>query len=530
MIKLLNDKPVGFKISLIVALLGTVLLGTTTLSILKLVQLDSQIETIRSESLTRGSLLYDVEKGLLQERIDVLSHASAVGKPAKDVFEQALEKSRIYTDERVSLYLRSAPDKKKDFAKIETKIKEYRNMISGEYIQASLNDDMVRVGELRDFKAKTQVGEINDMLNDLVKQEESNANKIVSDAEKEVNKTTIELIIAVLLCLSVALVLSTSITRQITQSLKIVNGTISALAQGDLTKRSKLSHKDQIGVMGTKLDTAIDHIHESLDTVTQSTFVLSSSAEQMAAASTQVDALTSGVADRAESVNEEVQQINDNVENLAAAAEQMVSSIREISGNASSAAQVAYDAVNEMEGVDAKIAHLKDASQEIGEVVDMIAAVAKQTNLLALNANIEAARAGEAGKGFSVVADEVKKLAHETAQATQSISGRIKAIQESTTDISGSLDKVSGIITNINDYQTTIAAAVEEQTATTNEMTRNVHNSANSISTITNTVNRLAEDSRTASQGVAETKQAAGSLADTSNTLHSVVMTFKLSS
>lgn len=403
-------------------------------------------------------------------------------------------------------------------------------MISGEYTQASLNDDMTKLSELRDLKAKPQVAEINQMLTDLVKQEEVSANKIVSDAEKEVSTTTIQLIVTVLACLSATLVISTYITRQITKSLKTVDSTISALAQGDLTKRSRLSHKDQIGVMGNNLDTALDHIHSSIDTVTQSTVVLSSSAEEMAATSTQIDMLTSGVASQAEAVNQEVQQVNTNVENLAAAAEQMGSSIREISGNAANAAQVAYDAVNEMGDVDAKIAHLKDSSQEIGEVINLIASVAKQTNLLALNANIEAARAGEAGKGFTVVADEVKKLAQETAQATQTISERIKAIQEGTTDISGSLDKVSSIITTINDYQTTIAAAVEEQTATTNEMTRSVHDSANSISTITSTVNRLAEDSRTASQGVAETKQAAGNLAETSSTLHSVIMTFKLSS
>ena len=126
----------------------------------------------------------------------------------------------------------------------------------------------------------------------------------------------------------------------------------------------------------------------------------------------------------------------------------------------------------------ATVAKLGESSAEIGKVIKVITSIAQQTNLLALNATIEAARAGEAGKGFAVVANEVKELAKETAKATEDISQKIEAIQTDTRGAVEAIGQIGQIINQINDIPNTIASAVEEQTATTNEISRNVTEAA----------------------------------------------------
>ena len=155
------------------------------------------------------------------------------------------------------------------------------------------------------------------------------------------------------------------------------------------------------------------------------------------------------------------------MQTVAAGAEEMGLSIREISRNTSEAAQIAGVAVTEAARATETVEQLGSRPREIGNVIKLITSIAEQTNLLALNATIEAARAGDAGKGFAVVASEVKDLAQETARATEDIGARVAAIQNDTGGAVDVINRISEVIAKINDYQTTIASAVEEQTATT---------------------------------------------------------------
>jgi methyl-accepting chemotaxis protein len=172
------------------------------------------------------------------------------------------------------------------------------------------------------------------------------------------------------------------------------------------------------------------------------------------------------------------------------------------------------------------MAKLGDSSAEIGDVVKVITAIAEQTNLLALNATIEAARAGETGKGFAVVASEVKDLAQETAKATEDIAGRVEAIQADTAGAVAAIEQISQTIAQINDFQTTIASAVEEQTVTTNEMSRNVAEAASAGGLVATTINHVATSVQTTTSGVEQAQHAARQLARMSDDLRHIVNRF----
>jgi methyl-accepting chemotaxis protein len=191
------------------------------------------------------------------------------------------------------------------------------------------------------------------------------------------------------------------------------------------------------------------------------------------------------------------------------------------------AAKVANGAVHVAETTNATITKLGESSQEIGNVIKLITSIAQQTNLLALNATIEAARAGEAGKGFAVVANEVKELAKETTKATEDISQKIAAIQGDTQGAVAAIKQISSVINQINDISNTIASAVEEQTATTNEINRNIAEAAKGSTEIAQNITGVAQAAQSTSGGATQTQSASGELSKMASELQMLVSHFK---
>jgi methyl-accepting chemotaxis protein len=228
-------------------------------------------------------------------------------------------------------------------------------------------------------------------------------------------------------------------------------------------------------------------------------------------------------ANQADLVGSASSSVTQAVSQVAAAAEQMSSTVREIAKNANEAARVAVAAVRAAEETNKTIGQLGESSREIGKVIKTITSIAQQTNLLALNATIEAARAGEAGKGFAVVANEVKELAKQTAGATEDISRKIEAIQSDTRGAVGAIQQIGAIIGQINDFQNTIASAVEEQAATTNEIARNATDAANSSAMINANIGSVTVASRSASEAATNTLHSAEELARVANALRSAL-------
>ena len=253
---------------------------------------------------------------------------------------------------------------------------------------------------------------------------------------------------------------------------------------------------------------------------------LSSSSEELTRVSQTMGATAEETSTQAGVVSAAAEQVNKNVQTVATAAEEMSASIREIAKNANDAARVATQAVKVAETTNTTVGKLGESSAEIGKVIKVITSIAQQTNLLALNATIEAARAGEAGKGFAVVANEVKELAKETAKATEDIGQKIDAIQADTRGAVTAIAQISAIINQINDIQSTIATAVEEQTATTNEITRNVTEAAKGSGEIAHNITGVARAAQETSAGASETQTAAQALSGMASELQRIVSRF----
>ena len=329
-------------------------------------------------------------------------------------------------------------------------------------------------------------------------------------------------VVGVLLAAVMGLLVSTSVTR----GLGGLRRTAEALAAGDLTAVAGLDQRDEVGQTAAALDTAVASLRSVMGTVAASADAVAAASEELSASSAQISASAEETSAQSGVVSSAAEEVSRNVATVAAGAEQMGASIREISQNANEAARVAAQAVTEAQATTETITKLGTSSQEIGAVVKAITSIAEQTNLLALNATIEAARAGEAGKGFAVVANEVKELAQETARATEDIARRVEAIQGDTSGAVDAIGRISEIIGSINDFQLTIASAVEEQTATTNEMSRSVQEAAGGSTEIATNITGVSSAAGSTTDALGQTRQAVDELSQMASGLRSVVGRF----
>ena len=257
-----------------------------------------------------------------------------------------------------------------------------------------------------------------------------------------------------------------------------------AMASGDLTRDPELRGSDEFGDLAHWVREAQSRLRQLVQGVTTASSAVATTGQELTARTGRAVSGGGQVAERLEQASRAADDVAANIQTVAAGTEEMTTSIREIARSANDAAGVAAQAVHVADATNATVAKLGESSIEIGNVVKTITSIAEQTNLLALNATIEAARAGEAGKGFAVVAGEVKELAQETGKATEDIGRRVEAIQLDTEAAVAAITQISSIISQINDSQSTIASAVEEQTATTNEMGRNVAQASSGAASI----------------------------------------------
>lgn len=261
--------------------------------------------------------------------------------------------------------------------------------------------------------------------------------------------------------------------------------------------------------------------------ISDSAQAVASASHELSVVSGQVSANAEETAAQGRVVADAAGQVSRNIQTVAASTEEMTASIGEIARNAGQSSRMASQAVSAAEITSQVMARLGTSSEEIGHVLGLISNIASQTNLLALNATIEAARAGESGKGFAVVANEVKELARQTAKATEDIGQKIAAIQGDTQGGIAAIKEITATLRQINDIQTTIAGAVEEQAATTSEIASNTQQAARTSGEIARNIATVADAAKSTTTGANQTAASANELSRLATDLRAVVEVFK---
>jgi methyl-accepting chemotaxis protein len=318
-------------------------------------------------------------------------------------------------------------------------------------------------------------------------------------------------------------------TMSVIVPLRQLLGAFEDIAEGDrdLTRRLTVAGRDELARVSAAFNRFVDKIAPTIGQAAASADSLAAASEETSATSAQLAAVAQETSAQAEAVAASADQISSNVHVVAASVEEMTATIREIAHNATEAVRVGGEAASEAEAAGDTIVRLGASSKEISQVVALITSIAEQTHLLALNATIEAARAGEAGRGFAVVAGEVKDLADSTAKATEDIAQRIKGVQGEATSVADAISRIRSVVDQITYFQTTIATAVEQQTATAAEMSAHASEAATGSADIATKISHVATAAQTLTASSTHSRQAAHDLAELSAELKTVVSQFR---
>ena len=311
-------------------------------------------------------------------------------------------------------------------------------------------------------------------------------------------------LISTLLALLVGIIAALVITRQITRPIQETLAVVERIASGDLSHNIQVTRRDELGVLQQGIQRMGTTLRELISGIRDGVMQISSAAEELSAVTEQTSAGVNSQKIETDQVATAMHEMTATVQEVARNAEQASQAAADADGQARAGDKVVAEAIAQIERLAAEVArstdamtHLQQESNKIGSVMDVIKAVAEQTNLLALNAAIEAARAGEAGRGFAVVADEVRGLAQRTQKSTEEIEGLVAGLQNGTQQVAAvmnnsrsltdssveltrkagvSLENITRTVSNIQSMNQQIAAAAEQQSAVAEEISRSIVN------------------------------------------------------
>ncbi|RCS40747.1 HAMP domain-containing protein [Bremerella cremea] len=411
---------------------------------------------------------------------------------------------------------------------------------------------------------RSLVAEKLDLIGPHVAELAQTINREIADDQQELgaqvqaaNQTTLWVLPFVsIAALMIGAILAIVLSRSIVLPIRRVMTILGHVSDGDLRQRLEVKSHDEIGSMSNSLNHMVENLQKAMTALSQNSQAIARSAEDMNSTAdnmtnisheTKTQSTSAAAAAEELSVNmrtmsEMSLDMSKNMDIVASAVEEMSISINQIAANMDQVSHVASEAHRLTEGSRNQLSQLNLAANEIGDVVELIQDIAEQTNLLALNATIEAARAGEAGKGFAVVAGEVKELARQTGDATGDIERRVSSMQSSSNESMQSIDAIREVIEKLNSISQSVAAAVEEQSATTQEIANNVARTNEAVQQVSQSVNESAtageEIARSVasvdtsalrvSEGAGQTKSCSGTLGGISQQLQTLVGQFQV--
>jgi methyl-accepting chemotaxis protein len=329
------------------------------------------------------------------------------------------------------------------------------------------------------------------------------------------------------ICLVLGFFVAGRLTRPLSRTVARMSVVSNAIEGGDLTARVEHSGKDEVSAMAKAINSTLDQLGKAMTSIGTSVRSLSSRSDQLNDISSKLDESSGKASAKATELSATAQQVSASIQSVSAGIEEFSAGVNEIAKSTGEAASIGREAMEQARSAEKTMEELSHASQQIGSIIAVIETITAQTKLLALNATIEAARAGDAGRGFAVVANEVKTLATQTASAAGDVHAQIEAIRQKSNMVSGAIKTVVATIDRVNNFQQSIAGAVEEQAATTRELASHLSHAATGGSEIAKSVSEVASGAKSNSSHASTVLATAKDLSTTTTELNGFVGRFR---